>query len=356
MKSLWNKNYDIVDHILNSDLDLEKLASLAESLSENVKNAYIPTYEEQLEMSHNDFALVLWDSKQGYLPKYACYTPELTELNMVYLSDKAKQLPDELVKVAATNLTAAAKKFNVEIPEELKHLESAYFIDRVVDVNSVDQVKYAQKLTPEEQLSKFALHGRYPIHTPEHIKKAEFWFENNAHNLNIDDTLEFISNLTKEAKAQNVQLEKTAAELSKLEIDRFNPDLYNLVQIRKTSLKENQEDFKETYDEILRNADELGTVKVAYLIELLDKEASLDNFYGGSILDPIRTTFAIEKKAGFNFEGKTISPDDLNYIPANTLMNIVNDKDVINGLRGDQSLEVFESLPTPIKRSISDLI
>ena len=46
MKSLWNKNYDIVDHILNSDLDLEKLASLAESLSENVKNAYIPTYEE----------------------------------------------------------------------------------------------------------------------------------------------------------------------------------------------------------------------------------------------------------------------------------------------------------------------
>ena len=64
---------------------------------------------------------------------------------------------------------------------------------------------------PEEEVTKFALQGKYPIHTPEHIKKAQFWFEGNYQILNIDDTLEFISNLSREASEQGVQLEKTAA-------------------------------------------------------------------------------------------------------------------------------------------------
>lgn len=354
MKSLLNKNYDIVDHILNSDL--EKLASIVESVSEKAKTGYIPSYEEQMDMPQNNFALVLWDSKLGYLNKYANYTPELTELNLLYLVNKMDTFPEEIVKVAATNLTCSAKQFHVDIPEELKQYESDYFIDRVVSVDDIDQVKYAQKMTPNEEIKKYALNGKYPIHTPEHIKKAEFWFENNYPNLSIDEVLEFTTNITKEAKEQGVQLEKTAAEFSKLSIDKFNPDLYNHIQVRKSSLREDMEDYRETYNDILRNADELGTVKVAFLIELLDKESGLDNYYGRSIIDPIRTTFAIEKKAGLSFEDRIISPDDLNALPSNSLMEIVGDKDVISGLKGSEALVVFESLPTPIKRDIAELI
>ncbi len=37
-------------------------------------------------------------------------------------------------------------------------------------------------------------------------------------------------------------------------------------------------------------------------------------------------------------------------------MEIVGDKDVISGLKGPDALVVFESLPTPIKNDISNLV
>ena len=112
-----SRSFDVVDEVLNGCI--EKLATIIEPLSEDAKVAYIPSVEEQHNRPEKDFALILFHPHSGVMHKYALYTPELTELNLAYLNDKQHDLPDELVKVAATNLAASANKYGLTIPDKL---------------------------------------------------------------------------------------------------------------------------------------------------------------------------------------------------------------------------------------------
>tara|TARA_Y100000310_G_scaffold246447_1_gene251753 strand:- start:1817 stop:2176 length:360 start_codon:yes stop_codon:yes gene_type:complete len=117
MTNLMSMSFDVVDEVLNGNI--EKLAKIVEPLSDKTKVAYIPSVEEQQERPEKDFALVLFHPNSGIQHKYALYTPELAELNLAYLADKHTTLPEEAVKIAATNLVIAAKKHQLDIPENL---------------------------------------------------------------------------------------------------------------------------------------------------------------------------------------------------------------------------------------------
>lgn len=350
-------NYDVVDFALNDKL--EKIAELVQPLSEKAKTAYIPTYENQLERPEKDFAVVLVDHSAGNLKKYACYTPELVELNMAFLVDQMKSLPDEIVKTAAQNLTCAAKKFKVNVPEELALFKSARYVSRTIDLDKIDSIKFNEKLAAcksKMKSKKNALRGKYPIDTKENIKKASQWFDKNFSKLSIEDTMEFVNNLTKEATEQNVTLEKTAAyTFSQLDPTTFNPDFYNHISIRKSYLSDDNEEGREAYNELIKRADELGTVKIAYLIDMLDEENNLKYLYGTKLVDPLRVTMGFKKTAGIEIDDRFVSLNDLKKVANENLTNIVG-TDMIKDLKGPEGLDILASLPKPVRLEILELM
>ena len=178
MKYVANMELDVVDAIISGEI--EKLAEVVEPLSDKVKMAYIPSIDEQSQRDEGDFGLILWSPQVGQLRKYALYTPELVELNLSYLSDKIDDLPEEIVKIATANLTAAAFKYNVDIPENLPTEHgSQVFVDNSLDLRSIDEPKFILKTSSSDNSQLFAMpeKKKFPIDTPEQIKKASAYFE-----------------------------------------------------------------------------------------------------------------------------------------------------------------------------------
>lgn len=350
-------NLDVVDHIVNEDI--EKLANVVEHLSDDVQTAYIPSVEELGERKDKDFALILWDPKVGQQRKFANYNSDLTELNMAFLKEVKNSLPEEVVKIAAANLTCAAKKYNVKIPDELTSYKSDRFVDNLVDISAINKSAYITKTaSKKKEASFFALKKdkKYPIDTEMDIKKAASFFDKNYNKLNINDKLEFIANIQDRAKELNVSLSKTAVEkYASLSQKLFNEDFYNHIQVRKSYLKEDETEIKTAYDELVARADELGPLDSAYVMEELDKTASLNGNYGKGIYDPLVATLGQEKTAGREIDGTFVSQDKLRSLDQGTLTSLVGN-DVITELKGDSGLDVLESLPKPVRSDIIELL
>jgi len=351
MRKIASMNLDVVDHIINEDI--EKLATIVEHLSENVQTAYIPSIEELELKKDKDFAAILWDPKLGSIRKFANYNSELTELNIAFLDDLKNSLPEEVIKVAAANLTYAASKYNLTIPKGLEDYKSEKFIDNVVDLTSISKVGYLTKKASKKKLAKyFALKEKYPIDTEMQVKKAASFFDKNYNKLNINDKLEFVANVQERADKLNVSLSKTAIEkYANLSKDLFNEDFYNNVQVRKSYLKDSEEEIKIAYDELISRADELGPIDCAYVLEEIDKTASLNGTYGKGIYDPLESALGQVKIAGRDIDGTSVSNDQLKNIDSAVLTSLVGN-DVISELKGDSGLDVLESLPKPVRADI----
>lgn len=345
-------NIDVIDHIVNEEI--EKLASIVENLSVDAQTAYIPSIEELELKKDKDFAAILWDPKIGSLRKFANFTSGLTEINMSFLVDVKDKLPEEVVKVAAMNLTCAANKFKLPIPKELEIYKSAKFVNNLVDLTKVNKATYLNKKAEKVDNVFFALTEKkqYPINTEMELKKAATFFDKNYKKLGINDKLEFIKNASERAKTLKVSLSKTAIEkLANLSKDIFNEEFYNHIQVRKSYLKDSEEELKIAYDELLSRADELGSLDSAYVLEELDKTAQLNNNYGKGIEDPLLSTLGNEKLAGREVDGIFVTHDNLKKIDEGVLTSLVGN-DVIKELKSDSGLDVFESLPKPIRSDI----
>jgi len=350
MRKIASMHLDVVDHIVNDEI--EKLASIVEHLSDDAQVAYIPSIEELETRKDKDFAAILWDPQVGTLRKFAKFTPELAELNMAFLVNTKNSLPEEIVKVAAANLTCAAMNFGLSIPNELESYKSDKFINNMVDLTNLNKVSYMKKTAKQESSKYFALPNKYPINTELEIKKAGAFFEKNHHKLSINDKREFLTNIQDRAKELDVSLTKTAVEhYSSLKDNLFNEDLYNHIQVRKSYLKNNEEEVKIAYDELVSRADEIGPLNVAYVLEEIDKTAQLNKNYGKGILDPLASVLGEEKRAGREIDGVLITHDSLKGIDEGVMTSLVGN-DVLKEIKGEEGLDVFASLPRPIRADI----
>ena len=353
MKDLFIANLDIVDYVMNGELD--KVASVVSDLRDNAQKAYIPSYEEQDEKADKDFAVVLHNSKNEQMRKFACFNGDLTELNMAFLIKAIDELPEEVVKVAATNLTAAAHKFHIPIPDELSSYDSKRYCSRTIHTDNIDIQKYASKTKMVKTASaktKHALGNKYPISTKVEIQKAAEWFGRNYAKLSVDEQRDFISNVKTESDALGVSLEKTAmADFVGLDETLFNSDFYSHVTTRRSLVKDDQVDIKDTYNDVLRRADSLGAIKVAYILEAIDKEAGLDYYYGKELVDPLRACLGTCKTAGLEIDGAYITPQQIQKLDTGELTELIGN-DGVKELRGSDGLAVLASFPSPIRKEI----
>ncbi len=362
MRTLDIQNLDIHDYLINSNF--EKVAEIARPLSSRAQNAQI----EEIDLDNideNKFAVVINFPDGSCAYKYACYTPELVELNMACLVDKMHELPAPLLKTAAANLTYAAKNFKIPIPQELHKYASNKYISRHIDSDSIKYVSETANLkkTAEAKKHVFALGNNYPIDTPQDMIKAAHWFDRNHNKLSIDEILEFTENMIKQAGHLGIDLKKDPEykniyKYASLDLNSFNPDLYNHISIRKSYISDDpaNDEIRELYDDILRKADQLGVEKTAYLIEYADKEVGLDSLYG-KIFDPLQTVCqnTLVKTAGMLIDDREVSIEEIKKIPNEELTAIVGN-DGIKELKGKDGLDILASLPKPLREEVFQLI
>ena len=357
MNNLANRNLDVVDAIVSGEI--EKLAELVQPLSDDAKMAYVPSLDEQANRDESDFGVILWSPNVGQLRKYALYTPELVEINQAYLAKEKENLPEEVLKIAGNNLTAAALKHNLDIPAELTEYISNDFVDNSLDLRTVDETNFVVKTARTSHSNNYALsdQGKYPLDTDKQIKKASSYFEKNYKKMDINDSLEFALNTSNRAKEMNVPVESTqVSKYASLNFGSFNPDLYEHVAVRKSYLQDNDDDTRKLYDDLLRKSDEFGPTKTAQVLYEIDKKAELVGNYYVNLENPIFASIAgMDKTASMDIDGTTVSESQLDSIPSTDLTSIVGN-DAISELRGDDKLDVLKSLPKPVRTEILELL
>lgn len=320
--------------------DLEKLASLNIDISESYNK------------DDNDFALIL-NTGNERLRKFAMYTPELTFLNMECLKENLSTLPEELIKIAAQNLTCRATQYNLEIPEELSKYNTNLYTNREIFVNNID---LPEKKEETPQFFKFALENKYPIDTPELIKTAEAWFDKNYYHMNVKDIFTFSRNVYNQANSLNVDLSNTLIEkIATLDTNLFNRDLFYHLKARKDLIPESNNEGKEMVDKLIAYADEIGTEKLAELVEMLDEEYNLKQYYDKNLVHPVLAVFNFEKNAGQYIDDIYVTLDDVKRIANHEITDLVG-TDVVKELKGKDGVEVLASLPTPIRKKLLALI
>ena len=349
---------DVSDHIRDESID--KLAELSETLSIEGRGAYIPSYDECEKMAETEFAVVLYHPNHDKLKKYAMNEKGITEININLLADSVDALPEELVKIAAANLTVAAKKFKIEIPDNLQKYASNKFVDNVLDIRTINESGFLTKLAESSKVAKtiYALPAKkkYPITTPELIKKAEIYFNRYQKSFEPLDKLAYVVNIMREAKNQGVAL--TSSYINKyasLNISEFNKEFRDHIKVRKTFVKEAEVGI---YNDLLVKAKEIGPSKTAAVLHKIDKSFGLTKLYGKTIEDPLLTVFSGPDKYAelvADIDGTKVSLKQLKALNDDDLTTIVGN-DAIPELKSNEGLEVLASFPKPIRLEVLGLL
>lgn len=353
--NLLTKSIDITDYVVNSKI--EKIAEFAESLSSQSRAAHIPSYEELSDLKETDFAVALYSKNKWQMNKFAMHNKELTELNINLLSNTKDSLPAELLKVAASNLTCAAKHYDLNIPENLQEYTSEKYISRKLNVENlnVEQTKIAEA---EPVAAVYAVNSKYPIHTRQLLIKAAHWFDANNTKLSLDESSQFITNFIKQAEVLNYDYKSSDIfKLAQYDSSKFNPDYKLHITIRKKYVIDNDDskDMMNTINSVIEKSAEFGPEKTAALVELIDSDLGLEKLYGSKIFSPREAIYKLNKIASVNIDGNIITNADLIKLDDYDLTAIVGSEGVAE-LKSEQGLEVLASLPTPIKREVVNKI
>ena len=357
INNLMSYTLDVSDHIRDESID--KLAELSETLSKEGRGAYIPSYDECEKMAETRFAVILYHPGLDKLKKYAMHEKGITEININLLADSINTLPEELVKIAAANLTAAARKFKIEIPNALQKYASTNFVDNILDIRTIDESGFLTKLSESTKVLEtvYALPAKkkYPITNPELIKKAEIYFNRYQKSFEPLDKLIYVTNIMKEAGKQGVTL--TSDYISKyasLNILEFNKEFRDHIKVRKSFVKEAEVGI---YNDLVAKAKEIGPSKTAAVLHKIDKSFGLTKLYGKSIEDPLLSVFSGPDKYAemvAKIDGTTVSLRQLKSLNEDDLTPIIGN-DAISELKGNEGLEVLASFPKPIRLDVMDL-
>jgi len=285
------------------------------------------------------------------LKKFACHDKYVTKLNLKILQDTHQHYPDEISKTAAFYLAKAAKHFRLEVPEGLRKLAEGKHVTNIVDLDEIDRTQWHKKHASQIKIAEpkeFALPDsrKYPIDTDTLTKTAVQYFEKNAMKLSPKDAMTYALNVKKAAKRFSIDTEGTRIEkYASLTASRFNDDYREHIRSRKIWVTE---DNREVYDELAQRAEELGVIKTAEVLEQVDRKFGVFHEWGHDVVDPYLSVLGIKKEAACSHKGKKIKASMLKKAAEGIV-----DPTTLRELEGPEAIDIFESLPTPIKDKIA---
>jgi hypothetical protein len=340
---------DATDILLNADAaGIDKIASISDEVTD------IPSQEELVNIPMEKFACVIKSAHEGTVKKFPVHTKESTLLSMTALLHTHPTLPDEVVKTASANLLKAAYNWGIETNlEELKGLAKTAGKTNLVNLDKVDEKKYMQKTSAKEEgpsYKVFALEGRYPIDTPELMKRAEVYYRQYSDQFDPMEKYAYSRSMLKQAKAIDYHISNPAIlKYANLRFEK-NPNLEMQLRIRDTKTTTDG-----AYSEIAKIASKLSLEKLAEAILELDEQFGYTKYYDRMVPDPIFTVFNSLEKTSEAVNGKNITLENLRALSREDLKKYLND-DAIDELQGDKGIDVFKSLPEPVIEDIIGLI
>jgi len=350
------KNYDITDYIVSGDV--EKVAELASNCTTDASQIHIPSPEDNAQRDPNEFGVCIYHPRNGFMNKYAAYSKGMTELNLGLLKTQINEIPDEILKVASTNLQKAAAHYKLDFPEELKPFVSEEKLDNnIVNITSIDETAYHVKLAstapPIEHLYALPKKKKYPITNTELVKTAESYFNTYNKDLELDDRIEFATNLNKQMITLGISPTGLIDKLAHLDYNKLNSDFEYHIKSRIGYTHD--EEVAGLYEALLEKSAEWGVKKVASTLNKIDQKANLTYYYGKNIEDPILSTFGLDKEAEYEIDGKTWKDSDFDKIAKVNFSDLL-DSNTISELSGEDRIAVFKSLPKPIRDNIANEI
>lgn len=357
MKKFANYPIDVTDMIIEGNI--EYLSKITNGIEEQIKEAHVPSLEELIERPNEDFALILYHPHLGEMKKLATYDKPLTEINTKIFLDKVSELPDEIAKVAGHYLYKAAKYFKLKIPAELAKFASANVKSNRVDVTEINELQYVSKVAkagkPQTKTSSFALpkQNKYPLDDANLIKAAVAYFDRYCNQFTPSQRLEYAGNVKTAADKFSINISSTNIEkYAQLDAAHFADDFARHISIRQSYVGDT---YKLAYAELLEKSAELGVAKTATVLERLDKKANINRLWDTCIADPASAVYGFETPKFIKVAGMNVTANDLKKIAEHPDAEKYIDSQTKAALTSDEGLDIFESLPSPIKDQLISL-
>lgn len=350
INKLFSGVYDLTDEIVQGNI--EKVAEVVEELGEEYLDTHIPSLEEQGSRDNDDFAVTLHHKKHGFLNKFACYNKNLTALNLKVLEKNMSKLPDEIVKIASTTIKKAANFYGVDFPDTLEEYVDDDIKDNYFDITSLDTQAFSEKLASKKEIvAEYALVERqkYPIQDEELCKQASDYFSTFYREFQVPERIEFATNLNTKLGEFDMEVPDVVEKFANLDFDTLNPDISEHLRVRETYTHD--QNMIDLYRELREKTAELKPTTVAIALDRIDKEAGLQYYYGTSIEDPIGAAFSITKEAHYDLDGHDVSQSMYDEMTGKDLSGYI-DSDTQEALKGEDGVDVFKSLPSPVREGL----
>ena len=189
-----------------------------------------------------------------------------------------------------------ASAIPAEVDEKLKKAAEVYGVDTTV-FDTPEIVK-----TASEEF--FLLGGRFRVTSAEEVPYAEKALLRKYASLSPQDRAEAFVNLGKVAQHFEVPLQPSTQKLAGFTITSTQV-MKDWVEARKVAAESLKSSVAGAYEKLARSydgadayiTDKSVQVKLASLIDELDQQSGVQQYYGKSLLDPIQTVFNTDKVA-----------------------------------------------------------
>jgi hypothetical protein len=361
--SLCNQVLDLSD---DTNKDLLKEILKENTPPEMVKKAQLATRETHESRGRSDFALVMLTKEGNELRKFPLFDAANTWMSCQYFEKTAHKLPARAKGMAGLMLKRACAMFDVAETPLLKEVANTLLLNGHVYHEAYDITKTAQPIsvetvTPDESKHFYACNGRYPMPSPEFVKKASQYFTD--HEREFSDPAhrhEFAHNVLERAKELKVEIDQKAT-LDKYAGEGYGDILETQIRIRHDLLQA-KPNMDAALTKVASFKKELTPVDFAKLLHTFDKKASLDKYYDGYLADAYKSTFEVrftKTASGYSWE----SSDGVNVSEKELTKAFEDSYDKVKGYFGPtvadslkkHGCSIFASLPKDAKEVITKI-
>lgn len=306
-------------------------------------------------LQDREFAIVLVTKTGEIHRKFPLHTPDQLSISTHYFGKTGAALPQEARVVVASNLAAAHARYGRAVPEDLSKLASKEVVGPYFEMGrgglviSADDVApvYAEKYAFVRELGDGSTVEMFPVDTVDQLKASVQEFRKVAFDLSGGDRWRTAKALSEKLAAHGLK----DAAIEKLASLDPNPAFMTYVEARMPYLTEENQ---KTLSSIAALSGGLPGTKIAEALESFDRQAGIAHLWDIRIRNPWSSCFQA-KTASVDVGDRSVTERDVLGLLDSGKLDHMFKKATLAEIRR-QPLEVFSSLPDPLKHEIASLL
>lgn len=261
------------------------LASVSQEAPDFIKEASSLDDDESDQLPDSHFALILYEEKvnpeNGYRKVashrlFPIHNKAYTWLQMRAIQETGSQLPEEARKVASYHISNAAKRHGIEVPEELEQeSEGVNGFNNRVDLTKLEDpnIKVAEhEGFNDDENWAYIRDGerRFPLHTPELVKRAMDYLEQHELTFVPHDRHDYCVKVVDKAKEFELPLTEKIASYGG---SQYSNKLDDNLQIRMLYTKDDEE--KEALTKLASTKDSIDPRQFSAILHEFDQATKI---------------------------------------------------------------------------------